>query len=1187
MIKPSKSVLETALTNNTFDVDMTDKILRMAQDNSFGYLYRLQRNIVGYEEYFYTTFNNENIPDYGDLYLDSKSRVCINFPVDLIVPTKREKYRYSKFHRQEVNLNDIRNEVNIFQKLPIITIDNHILKEYSVKIYDGYFVAILPFGRDFLFEKFMNEEKGHYEYIIHDIKLQIINNTKIYDISINKYMMQLQSETKKDYNRLQLDYISNSLGVNIDNRSDGIYFASIYSGNDVLGTQLQEITIDSKYVYLSLDQEAVDFIEKSNSDLMIRFIFFRYLHKHTPYNKSYVKSRLFNGLPTSELFLIQKEEGIQHDMPVPTENLFIYKFNSKNIVDGKPQSKELMPNSNVDIRYPNIYNINNIEANDGFNVYYFYQKGYDLHYNYMYGFFMRYLYYKWGENKNRTLEQIINELYFGDIDIEGPEGIIIDYDDLVDYVVSRHVILMVNDGTLSEDKAGSYYQYILDNVSLKEKLDSSVYDAYLNSAYLENEQQLPVAISQFNEIFDFIINHGFIEYTYDEKDYKTSYSGSLAPIEYKIMKLKSFIKDDFNILHNYVKNQNQVSIKYSFYIKDMDMTKRYRTKPDKSTSSLIFSEPMYLFTFDNSNKKNSLICRIYIDGLLCTDVHIESFNFMNYVYIPVSKFTDAKFVEIEVYPSYYADRVIKFDNKDEYIDLSFDPDEQIIPTISDLYFETENGDAIDISQFKIQLISDNYSYNYNKDTPAYRATDHSGYYVLDSDVYKFYDENGINDINKDINKYELQSLQISGKIEYSPITITIWNNELDINRDDEYVTFSQVCDGESIINTNNTGVYSTKITRPKDFSKKSTVYFINDESGNYYTINGIYHKSNGEIESGLNILTSELKEKIKNGDVKKGEILNNLRIRIRLTTDRYYGVNIHAKISKESIFKYQTLEYANYPSVDLPLDNVNCDWEYIRAFRDGRLISKNQYQPITIDDENFIQYFQRIEAGHEIAVDLTPYRNRLVYYKEELSSDIVDLKGYINKPFDNQYYDVYLNGRRLSRNNIFPFSPYSFKLAGTHSIYNLEVYEKDRDWEYYGCDFDDYFTLSDLIKKSFIESSISEKLIHDITGDLDSNDNTEEKEHYERELTIETLYFEIFYYNELLPLGLADPDKVQFNSNMVKKRYPIVWDMYNTINNKNETVLFLNPDIIHEGEDFTRDRVYTMWNSDEFMENLE
>ena len=171
MIKPSKSVLETALTNNTFDVDMTDKILRMAQDNSFGYLYRLQRNIVGYEEYFYTTFNNENIPDYGDLYLDSKSRVCINFPVDLIVPTKREKYRYSKFHRQEVSLNDIRNEVNIFQKLPIITIDNHILKEYSVKIYDGYFVAILPFGRDFLFEKFMNEEKGHYEYIIHDIKL--------------------------------------------------------------------------------------------------------------------------------------------------------------------------------------------------------------------------------------------------------------------------------------------------------------------------------------------------------------------------------------------------------------------------------------------------------------------------------------------------------------------------------------------------------------------------------------------------------------------------------------------------------------------------------------------------------------------------------------------------------------------------------------------------------------------------------------------------------------------------------------------------------------------------------------------------------------------------------------------------------------------------------------------------------
>lgn len=1186
MIKPSKSMLQTALTNNTFDIDMTDKTLRSAQDNSFGYLYRLQRNIVGYEEYFYTTFNNENTPDFGDLYLDSKNRVCINFPVDLIVSTKREKYRYSKYHRQEITIDELREDINLFQKLPIITIDNQILRTFKVRLYDGHFVAILPFSNNFLYEKYMNEEKKHYEYKTHNIKLQIITNSRIYDMTINKYMLQEQSANKTDYNRLQMEYITRSIGRSIDNGLEGMYFITIYDGNNVLGTQLQEITYDEIYVNIALDNDAIELINNSTQDLTIRFIFFKYLHKHMAYNNSYVKSRLFAGSSTSELFLIQDREAIQYDMPIPTENLFIYRFKTNEMVYDIPQSKELISNATAEIKYPNIYRINAESPSDGYNIYYFYQKGYDLHYKYLYGFFMRYLYYKWGENKNRTLEQIINSLYFGDINIEGEEGIIIDPDELVDYVVSRYLVLMVNDGILSENNVGSFYQYIMDNVTLTQGIDSSVYNAYLNSSYLQNEQQLPLAISQFNTVFDYVINHGFLNYNYGDVDYTTNYSGSLSPIEYKVSKLKEFIKDDFNILHNYVKNQNQVSIKYNFFIKDMNLEKRYRTKPDNSSSTFEFTEPMYLFTFDNSNRKNYLICRIYIDGLLCTNFHIESFTYTNYVYIPVSKFIDAKFVEIEIYPSYHDAKLINFNDMNEYIDLSFEADDQIYPTISDLYFETKDGTAIDNAYFDFKLISDNYSYNYSKDVDAYRTSDHSGYYVLDGQVYEYYDENGIRDINKDIGKNELPSLQINGTIEYQPVKITVWDNELDIVRDTNYIGFSDVCDGSSTINKDNIGIYATKITRPKDFSKNMIVYFINDASGDYYTATGIYHRANGEIETSLNILSTALQKKILDRDVIKGEIKNNLKIRIRLTTTKYYGVDIYARIDKESIFKYDTLEYANYPAVELPLDNVNCDWEYMRAFRDGRLISKNQYEPIFIDGEHHIQYFQRIEAGHEIAVDLTPYRNRLVYYNPELTSDIVDLKDYINKPFDIQYYDVYLNGRRLSRNNIFPFSPYSFKLAGTHSIYNFEVYEKDRDWEYYGCDFSDYFTLQDLIKQTFIESSISDKIIHDITGDLDPNDNTERKEEYERELTIETLYFEIFYYNELLPLGITDPDISQFNADAVKKRYPIVWDMYSTINDKEETVLFLNPDIIHEGGDFTKDRVYTMWNDDEFMETL-
>ena len=94
-LKSSEEFLRTALTNNTFDVDALDKALRMTLDNSFSYLYRLQRNTIPYEEFFYTTQNVKDQPDYGDFYLDKKERVCVNIPAELILSNARERYRRS------------------------------------------------------------------------------------------------------------------------------------------------------------------------------------------------------------------------------------------------------------------------------------------------------------------------------------------------------------------------------------------------------------------------------------------------------------------------------------------------------------------------------------------------------------------------------------------------------------------------------------------------------------------------------------------------------------------------------------------------------------------------------------------------------------------------------------------------------------------------------------------------------------------------------------------------------------------------------------------------------------------------------------------------------------------------------------------------------------------------------------
>ena len=63
-LKPSEKFLTEALTNGTFSIEDTDNALRRSLDHSFSYLYRLQRNVVEYEEYHYTTRNIKAIPEY-------------------------------------------------------------------------------------------------------------------------------------------------------------------------------------------------------------------------------------------------------------------------------------------------------------------------------------------------------------------------------------------------------------------------------------------------------------------------------------------------------------------------------------------------------------------------------------------------------------------------------------------------------------------------------------------------------------------------------------------------------------------------------------------------------------------------------------------------------------------------------------------------------------------------------------------------------------------------------------------------------------------------------------------------------------------------------------------------------------------------------------------------------------------
>ena len=188
-LKSSEEFLRTALTNNTFDIDALDKALRISLDTSFSYLYRLQRNTVIYEEHFFTTENIKDQPDYGDFYLDKKERVCMNIPSELILTNAREKYRKSDLFREEISLDTLKNNHEIFAKFPVIILDNKVLKDFSLRIYDDYFTLITPFKKDCVYATVFSDDKWNYEHIEHTLSVQIINNTFYVDLETNTGML--------------------------------------------------------------------------------------------------------------------------------------------------------------------------------------------------------------------------------------------------------------------------------------------------------------------------------------------------------------------------------------------------------------------------------------------------------------------------------------------------------------------------------------------------------------------------------------------------------------------------------------------------------------------------------------------------------------------------------------------------------------------------------------------------------------------------------------------------------------------------------------------------------------------------------------------------------------------------------------------------------------------------------------
>jgi hypothetical protein len=350
----------------------------------------------------------------------------------------------------------------------------------------------------------------------------------------------------------------------------------------------------------------------------------------------------------------------------------------------------------------------------------------------------------------------------------------------------------------------------------------------------------------------------------------------------------------------------------------------------------------------------------------------------------------------------------------------------------------------------------------------------------------------------------------------------------------------------------------------------------------------------------------------------------------------FYPMYHHPRIRfiEESIITYSIAESTDEGALLVVADDAD-------PFDDETQIKISDVTGIEVNVGDYVigkETGFQIKKGDVIYIEVTPYRYKQIYYKRDIHPsdtedinemyDIIDLKTIIDKPFDIRYYDIYINGKKLSINNCIPLDPWSVKLVNLKSKYNLVIFEKERDFEFYGIDFTKehpYPTIEDFMLNHKENTNIIEGFFYDYvrrriptfvdetTGEVvpvevEKNTNTEHEEYYpDPEHQYIYFIFESFYFDELIGKGFMNPDIMQLSYMVMRDWFNEVYSVYKTsaVESTHEDepkalirrgdyvpVITIDPDINftirdpEEGEEFVPTVVYSVGHDDDVSQTI-
>lgn len=367
----------------------------------------------------------------------------------------------------------------------------------------------------------------------------------------------------------------------------------------------------------------------------------------------------------------------------------------------------------------------------------------------------------------------------------------------------------------------------------------------------------------------------------------------------------------------------------------------------------------------------------------------------------------------------------------------------------------------------------------------------------------------------------------------------------------------------------------------------SSIIFQDDDTGEYYiSVNDILK----DIENTQDDEISKLSLKY----------IPLSKIKVRCIENGLINTPIKFIINKIPYIFHKTMTSAGLPKIKL--FNGKVPWKetrsFVRVFVNGRFVPVNyEIEEESPTDTYFVPRCF-LDVGEKMTIDISPYSYELEYSLKEIPDNfIISFDGKLSKPFNLAYYDIYLNGRKLSYNNIIRLTNNKIKVFNVHSKLNLAVYRRDRDYEYYGVTEYVPSIVDDLIDK---HPNDKDKIIDDIvnhpdnktpdkvdpndtnTGQDDdpddnrgggdpkdditpsdrnpSNDTEPDINDIVDNVTEKGYQKYMFYLNVLIPEGVVKPNTFYIDKDLMEQRYPLVYEDYSDKDSR----IVMRPNIVHD-----------------------